>query len=277
MKELQTFLDRGLRLTRESTLEAAADKEPLPMTDIMTPALGESVTEATVARWTKKAGDAVKQGRGAGRAGDRQGQPGGRRARRRRADRDRRRGRRHRQPRPRCWASISAGGAPAAPGRSAAGEGARSAAAGAGRRRPPPRRPPPPPRRRPRRARSPRRSRWRPSVQRIVTENKLDPAAIAGTGKDGRITKGDALAALEARAAQAPAPRRRSGRAGPAAPLARARGAGADDAPAPDHRPPPEGGAEHRRHADHLQRGGHERGHGAAQPVQGRVREDATA
>src|SRR5213075_2143311 len=31
------------------------------MTDIMTPALGESVTEATVARWTKKAGDAVRK------------------------------------------------------------------------------------------------------------------------------------------------------------------------------------------------------------------------
>src|ERR1700692_3865074 len=31
------------------------------MTDIMTPALGESVTEATVARWTKKPGDAVKR------------------------------------------------------------------------------------------------------------------------------------------------------------------------------------------------------------------------
>ena len=31
------------------------------MTDIMTPALGESVTEATVARWAKKAGDAVKR------------------------------------------------------------------------------------------------------------------------------------------------------------------------------------------------------------------------
>jgi 2-oxoglutarate dehydrogenase E2 component (dihydrolipoamide succinyltransferase) len=47
-----------------------------------------------------------------------------------------------------------------------------------------------------------------PSVQRIVTENALDPAAIPGSGKDGRITKGDALAALEARAtaAEAPAP-----------------------------------------------------------------------
>ncbi|GGZ23201.1 2-oxoglutarate dehydrogenase complex dihydrolipoyllysine-residue succinyltransferase [Asticcacaulis endophyticus] len=35
-----------------------------------------------------------------------------------------------------------------------------------------------------------------PSVQRITTENNLDTSAIAGTGKDGRITKGDALAAL---------------------------------------------------------------------------------
>src|SRR6202008_408010 len=31
------------------------------MADIMTPALGESVTEATVARWPKKAGDAVRK------------------------------------------------------------------------------------------------------------------------------------------------------------------------------------------------------------------------
>jgi len=47
-----------------------------------------------------------------------------------------------------------------------------------------------------------------PSVARIVAENRLDPAAIAGSGKDGRITKGDALAALEqsAAAASAPAP-----------------------------------------------------------------------
>ncbi|MFZ3005141.1 MAG: 2-oxoglutarate dehydrogenase complex dihydrolipoyllysine-residue succinyltransferase, partial [Phenylobacterium sp.] len=36
-------------------------------------------------------------------------------------------------------------------------------------------------------------------------ENNLDAGAIAGSGKDGRVTKGDALAALEARA-NAPAP-----------------------------------------------------------------------
>jgi 2-oxoglutarate dehydrogenase E2 component (dihydrolipoamide succinyltransferase) len=35
-----------------------------------------------------------------------------------------------------------------------------------------------------------------PSVQRIVTETGLNPATVPGTGKDGRITKGDALAAL---------------------------------------------------------------------------------
>ena len=31
------------------------------MADIVTPALGESVTEATIARWTKKPGDAVRK------------------------------------------------------------------------------------------------------------------------------------------------------------------------------------------------------------------------
>ncbi len=39
-----------------------------------------------------------------------------------------------------------------------------------------------------------------PSAQRIIESNKLNPAAISGTGKDGRITKADALAALEMRA-----------------------------------------------------------------------------
>ena len=44
-----------------------------------------------------------------------------------------------------------------------------------------------------------------PSVQRIVAENRLDPAAIQGTGPDGRITKGDALEASQAPQARAPA------------------------------------------------------------------------
>jgi len=37
-----------------------------------------------------------------------------------------------------------------------------------------------------------------PAVRKLVDDNNLDPARIAGTGKDGRITKGDALAAIEA-------------------------------------------------------------------------------
>jgi 2-oxoglutarate dehydrogenase E2 component (dihydrolipoamide succinyltransferase) len=35
-----------------------------------------------------------------------------------------------------------------------------------------------------------------PAVQRIVSETGLNPSGVSGTGKDGRITKGDALAAL---------------------------------------------------------------------------------
>ncbi|MCX7586517.1 2-oxoglutarate dehydrogenase complex dihydrolipoyllysine-residue succinyltransferase, partial [Phenylobacterium sp. 58.2.17] len=51
-----------------------------------------------------------------------------------------------------------------------------------------------------------------PSAQRIVAENNLDAGSIAGSGKAGRVTKGDALAALEARANAPAAP------AAPAAP-----------------------------------------------------------
>jgi 2-oxoglutarate dehydrogenase E2 component (dihydrolipoamide succinyltransferase) len=41
-----------------------------------------------------------------------------------------------------------------------------------------------------------------PSVRRIAEETGLHPSDVSGTGKDGRITKGDMLAALEARAAE---------------------------------------------------------------------------
>ncbi|HMT14650.1 MAG TPA: 2-oxoglutarate dehydrogenase complex dihydrolipoyllysine-residue succinyltransferase [Aestuariivirga sp.] len=44
-----------------------------------------------------------------------------------------------------------------------------------------------------------------PAVKKAVTENQLNPAAIPGTGKDGRITKGDVMAHMEQPAA-APAP-----------------------------------------------------------------------
>jgi 2-oxoglutarate dehydrogenase E2 component (dihydrolipoamide succinyltransferase) len=45
-----------------------------------------------------------------------------------------------------------------------------------------------------------------PSVRRIAEESGLSPAAVNGSGKDGRVTKGDMLAALETRAAQRPPP-----------------------------------------------------------------------
>jgi 2-oxoglutarate dehydrogenase E2 component (dihydrolipoamide succinyltransferase) len=41
-----------------------------------------------------------------------------------------------------------------------------------------------------------------PSVRRIAEESGINPAQVSGTGKDGRVTKGDMLAALEARATQ---------------------------------------------------------------------------
>jgi 2-oxoglutarate dehydrogenase E2 component (dihydrolipoamide succinyltransferase) len=170
------------------------------MADIMTPALGESVTEATVARWAKKAGDAVRKDEilveletdkvslevaspsdgvlseiafeegatvepGAVLGKITEGAAGAK-------------------------AAPAAAPAPAkAPEPAKAAEPAPAPAAAA---------PAPKPAAEPVLA---------PSAQRVVAENKLDAAAIPGTGKDGRITKGDALAALDARAnAPAPAP-----------------------------------------------------------------------
>lgn len=43
-----------------------------------------------------------------------------------------------------------------------------------------------------------------PAVQRVVTEAGLDPKNIPGTGKDGRITKGDALQAASAASPSSP-------------------------------------------------------------------------
>ena len=40
-----------------------------------------------------------------------------------------------------------------------------------------------------------------PAVRKILTESNLDPATIPGTGKDGRITKGDVLAAQSVQSA----------------------------------------------------------------------------
>jgi 2-oxoglutarate dehydrogenase E2 component (dihydrolipoamide succinyltransferase) len=45
-----------------------------------------------------------------------------------------------------------------------------------------------------------------PAVRRAVLENHVDPSAIQGSGKDGRLTKDDVLAAAKSKAAPAPAP-----------------------------------------------------------------------
>ena len=158
------------------------------MADIMTPALGESVTEATVARWAKKAGDAVRKDEilveletdkvSLEVASPSDGvlsaitaeegatvEPGA------------------------LLGRITEGAVAAAPKTAAAPkveapkvEAPRAAA-------------PAPV------AKVAAEPVLAPSAQRIAAENNLSPAAIPGTGKDGRVTKGDALAALEARAA----------------------------------------------------------------------------
>ena len=52
-----------------------------------------------------------------------------------------------------------------------------------------------------------------PAVKKLIDENGLDASTISGSGKDGRIVKGDVLAVLDAKGAAAPA-------AAPAAPIA---------------------------------------------------------
>jgi 2-oxoglutarate dehydrogenase E2 component (dihydrolipoamide succinyltransferase) len=155
------------------------------MADIMTPALGESVAEATVARWTKKVGDAVKKDEmlveletdkvslevvspADGVLGEilaPEGEtvlPGT------------------------LLGKVTAGASASAPAPAApVAEAPKPAPIAA---------PAPVP------VPAPATAAQAPSVRRIAAETGLDASAIAGTGKDGRVTKGDALAALEARA-----------------------------------------------------------------------------
>jgi 2-oxoglutarate dehydrogenase E2 component (dihydrolipoamide succinyltransferase) len=76
-----------------------------------------------------------------------------------------------------------------------------------------------------------------PAAKRVVEENKLDPAAVAGSGRDGRVSKSDVMnylaakdapsgaasapAALPAAAAPAPAARVPAAPPAPTAPVAR--------------------------------------------------------
>ena len=101
-----------------------------------------------------------------------------------------------------------------------------------------------------------------PAVRRLVDEHDLDPSKITGAGKNGRITKGDVLAHLEAAArpgaamaAPAPAPgagprRTRARRVGVRPPRRTPR---ADVEAAPADRGTSCRGAANRRDPDHLQ------------------------
>ncbi|MDA0219134.1 MAG: 2-oxoglutarate dehydrogenase complex dihydrolipoyllysine-residue succinyltransferase [Proteobacteria bacterium] len=83
-----------------------------------------------------------------------------------------------------------------------------------------------------------------PAVRKLVEENDLDPAAIEGSGKDGRLTKGDVQKHLEeakAAPAEKPAAREEKPKAAPAparseAPAPRERVAVAPNAPDPEGR-----------------------------------------
>ena len=48
-----------------------------------------------------------------------------------------------------------------------------------------------------------------PAANKIMADNKIDPSSVAGTGKDGRVTKGDVISHLEG-GASAPAPVKQS-------------------------------------------------------------------
>ena len=175
------------------------------MADIMTPALGESVTEATVARWAKKAGEAVKKDEilvelETDKVSLEVASP---------ADG--------------VLASIGAEeGATVVPGTvlgvvTEGGAATAAPAAAAPKAAAPAPAPTPAPAPAPVAAAAPgpvAAAPVSPAPARIAAENNLDLSKVAGSGKDGRVTKGDALAALEARAA-APAPV-----AAPAAPRA---------------------------------------------------------
>src|SRR5882757_8504476 len=165
------------------------------MTEIRVPTLGESVTEATIGRWFKKAGDAVAVDEplveletdkvtievpapSAGTLGEIIAKDG---------------------------TTVAVGALLGQINEGAAG--AKPAAAPAK-----PAAPPPPPAvaaapvaaAAPPKA-APADAPLAPSVRKLSTESGIDATTVPGSGKDGRVTKGDMLAAIE-RAASAPTP-----------------------------------------------------------------------
>lgn len=83
-----------------------------------------------------------------------------------------------------------------------------------------------------------------PAVRRAVLEHHVDPTKIKGTGKDGRITKDDVIAAAAAKGAPSGSTTESGGQAAAPAALASAPEAKQPAAPAP--RPAPADGGERR-------------------------------
>jgi 2-oxoglutarate dehydrogenase E2 component (dihydrolipoamide succinyltransferase) len=161
------------------------------MTEIRVPTLGESVTEATIGRWFKKAGEAVKVDEplveletdkvtievpapSAGVLSEIVAKEGD---------------------------TVAVG---ALLGQLAAG-GASAAAASPVAKADAPKAAPAPVAAKPAPAAAPADAPLAPSVRKLSAESGVDAAGVAGSGKDGRVTKGDMMAAIE-RAAAAPTP-----------------------------------------------------------------------
>ncbi len=168
------------------------------MTEIRVPTLGESVTEATIGRWFKKPGDAVAVDEplveletdkvtievpapSAGTLGEISAKDG---------------------------ETVAVGALLGQINDGAAGAAAKPAAAPAKAAAPAAPPPPPPAAAAPAAAAQkppPTDAPLAPSVRKISAESGIDAATVPGSGKDGRVTKGDMLAAIE-KAASAPTP-----------------------------------------------------------------------
>ena len=169
------------------------------MAEIRVPTLGESVTEATIGKWFKKPGEAVAVDEplveletdkvtievpapAAGVLGDIEAKDGE-------------------------TVAVGAllGQIKEGPGAVPAGrpdqKTEKAKAIDAGPEEPKPRTEPPPLKPAPAATKAPD-APLAPSVRKIAVETGTDPGAVAGTGKDGRVTKGDMLAAIERAAAQ---------------------------------------------------------------------------
>ena len=166
------------------------------MAEIRVPALGESVTEATIGKWFKKPGEAVAVDEplveletdkvtiegpapAAGVLADIAAKDGD-------------------------TVAVGAVLGQIKEGAAAAGGAAVKSAPAATPSAPPPSPPQSAPKPAPATAK-PSDAPLAPSVRKLAAESSVDAASIAGSGKDGRVTKGDMLAAIE-RAAAAPTP-----------------------------------------------------------------------